>query len=372
MVRAVLLSGATSDIDLLRPIALESFQHPDLETELLVYGTHFNPNNKTSKDKFKSFGTLVHELDTFSDGKTASLFGQTVALLDSFFTQHAFDVAVILGDRIEAFAAAVACHYRRVPIAHIHGGESTPHSLDDLARHSISTLAAMHFVASKEAAELLKKRGEDSDRIHEVGAMANDVISLMTPKTRMDVAVQIGLRSDLPWYVLTFHPDGLTLENSLSRARALALQIEDLNIGEIIVTASNADEGGDEMNLVWESLSAKRRFVHFRPNLGSELFSSLLTEAAGFFGNSSAIIHEAPLYGLPSVLIGPRQDGRSIAGKFERLEIGTELATQLRDFFAKATKGTVSFSLADSPSKKICLALSGIDWKINRLVKYGK
>lgn len=368
--KCLILSGATSDLDLLRPIALEGEHHDNLQIDLVVFGTHFNPGNPTQREKYLSLPVPVHEIDTYYREGPASIFGGTVRLLDEFLRQNQYDVALILGDRSESFAAAVACHYRRLPIAHIHAGESTPNSLDDLARHSISTLAAVHFTSDARAARLLERRGEERSRIFVVGAMANDTSLATTAFDRQDISSQLGLRIHKAWYLVSFHPDGATEGESISTARLLAAELVKFNEGELLITASNADEGGDAMNTIWEALAREHKNIFFHPNLGSSLFSAFLSESNGFIGNSSAIIHEAPLIGVPCALIGPRQDGRKLPPSCGKFQVTSMLAKELQGFFSNEAVVIESSEKKLHPSKEICRIIQLFDWPNLSVRKY--
>lgn len=370
MVRCLILSGATSELDLLRPLAIEGARVEELQFDLLVFGTHFNPRNPTKREKFLDFPAPVHELHSYADGGTASIFGETVQQLDYFLRRNYFDVAIILGDRSESLAAAVACHYRRLPIAHIHAGESTPNSLDDLARHSISTLATLHFACDEQAARLLERKGEERSRIFVVGAMANDTVPEIAAFDRRFISNELGLRVNRDWYLFCFHPDGQTERESLATARLLAAELVKLDLGDVLITASNSDEGGDTMNSIWEALARDHDNFFFTPNLGSSLFSAFLAESNGFLGNSSAIIHEAPLIGVPGALIGPRQDGRTLPNNCVKFEVSSSLAAELQAFFSKETLFSPVRDLVRRPSQEICRVLQSQDWTNLEVRKY--
>ncbi len=199
------------------------------------------------------------------------------------------DVVLLLGDRYEILAAALAATVAKVLIAHIHGGEASFGSFDNQIRDAISKLAHIHFVAAEPFKERLIAIGEDPERIHVVGAPGLDNIDLD----------ELGPRKPGKYFVATYHPPTLGEPGGIHALIEALDRFPDYNV---IWTGVNNDPGNEE---ILAALSGRDSRVL---DLGGYL--GLCRHAAAIVGNSSSGIIEAPTLGVPTVNVGPRQDGR--------------------------------------------------------------
>ncbi|KKN23431.1 hypothetical protein LCGC14_0905130 [marine sediment metagenome] len=199
------------------------------------------------------------------------------------------DVVLLLGDRYETLAAALAATVAKVPIAHIHGGEASFGSFDNQIRDAISKLAHIHFVAAEPFKERLIAIGEDPERIHVVGAPGLDNIDL----------AELGPRKPGKFFVATYHPPTLGESGGIYALIEALDRFPDYNV---IWTGVNNDPGNEEIKAALEG--------HDCRSLGLLDYLVLCRHAAAVVGNSSSGIIEAPTLGVPTVNVGPRQDGR--------------------------------------------------------------
>ncbi len=86
------------------------------------------------------------------------------------------DILLVLGDRFEMYASALAALPFKIPIAHIHGGDVTEGAMDDALRHSLTKLAHLHFVATEDYGRRVRQMGEESWRITVSGSPGLDNI----------------------------------------------------------------------------------------------------------------------------------------------------------------------------------------------------
>jgi UDP-hydrolysing UDP-N-acetyl-D-glucosamine 2-epimerase len=220
-------------------------------------------------------------------------------------------MVVILGDRFEILAAAVAAHLLRVPIVHLSGGDETLGSLDDAMRHAISRLASVHLPTNEESGHRLRALGIAPQRIHVVGSTALDAIGAFTPLTRVALALALDVELDGPTITVTYHPATRADEPPAATFRILIAAIRDTAPNAtIVVTGSNADEGGTDIDAAARELAADDDRLAFVPSLGIERYLSLLHHSAAVVGNSSSALVEAPVIGVPVVDVGERQASR--------------------------------------------------------------
>lgn len=204
------------------------------------------------------------------------------------------DLLVLLGDRFEIFSAAAVALVARIPIAHIHGGETTEGLIDEAIRHSITKMSHFHFVATETYRKRVVQLGESPDRVFNVGGLGVDVISKLEiiPREQLEDEMQFEFQKNN--LIVTFHP--VTLEhNSASRQvtellRALG-RFPDLGL---IITLPNSDTEGKAIAPLLTEFARKNPKSKVYKSLGSKKFLSCLALVDGVIGNSSSGLLEAP------------------------------------------------------------------------------
>jgi UDP-hydrolysing UDP-N-acetyl-D-glucosamine 2-epimerase len=218
------------------------------------------------------------------------------------------DIVVVLGDRFEMHAAAVAASPFPIGIAHIHGGELSFGAIDDSWRHSITKLAHIHFVTTADYARRVAQLGEEDWRIHNVGALGLDNLDGPEPLSRQVLEARLGLSLDPAPVVVTYHPTTRNLAGDAAAAPLLAAL--DKVDRPIVITAPNVDPGNRALRKAYADFATRRPRTALVDNLGVAGYFGLMGCAAAMAGNSSSGLIEAPSFGLPVVNIGERQDGR--------------------------------------------------------------
>jgi GDP/UDP-N,N'-diacetylbacillosamine 2-epimerase (hydrolysing) len=221
------------------------------------------------------------------------------------------DLVLLLGDRFEIFAAASSATLAGIPIAHLHGGEITEGSVDDTIRHAITKMSSLHFTAAEDYRQRVIQLGEAPDTVWNVGGFGVDA-ALNTPLlARAEVEERLGLVLGDTTLLITFHPEtGRVGTSAQSQMMELLAALEQVD-ASLVFTMPNADVGGRglfELLQVFVSQHSARACVH--TSLGQTLYLSVLALSAGVVGNSSSGLIEAPAFGVGTVNIGSRQDGR--------------------------------------------------------------
>ncbi|MEW6593981.1 MAG: UDP-N-acetylglucosamine 2-epimerase [Thermodesulfobacteriota bacterium] len=223
------------------------------------------------------------------------------------------DFAVVLGDRYEIFAAAQACLFLRIPLAHLAGGDITEGAYDDAMRHAITKMASLHFVTNEQAARRVVQLGEEPQRVFCVGATNLDLISALPLLSRKEMETQLGFTFRSRNLLVTFHPVTLSRIPSKDQVAELLAALDELAADGktgILFTAPNADTEGLDLLAILEEYTATRPHVRLCPSLGQQRYYSAVAACDVVVGNSSSGLYEVPSLKRPSVDIGDRQKGR--------------------------------------------------------------
>jgi UDP-hydrolysing UDP-N-acetyl-D-glucosamine 2-epimerase len=219
------------------------------------------------------------------------------------------DILLVVGDRFEMHAAALAALPFKIPVAHIHGGEITEGAIDDALRHSITKLSHLHFVSTREYANRVIQMGEEPWRVVVSGSPALDNLRTLTLLKPEELAARFGLSLNQAPLLVTFHPVTLEYEDTDWQVSELLEALRPFDL-PVVFTAPNADTSGRVIARKIEDFVKDHPSAWIVPNLGTLGYLSMMRCAAAMVGNSSSGIVEAPSFELPVVNIGSRQRGR--------------------------------------------------------------
>jgi UDP-hydrolysing UDP-N-acetyl-D-glucosamine 2-epimerase len=313
------VTGSRSEFGLLTPLLSSLRSDSDFDLQILVTGMHLSPEFGNTYQEILAWGFSINEtVDMLlsSDTDTAIVKSMGVGMIGfaDAFDRLKPDWVIILGDRFEAFAAATAAYMKKIPIAHLHGGEITAGATDEALRHSITKMSALHFTSTEEYRKRVLQLGEDDERVFNVGAIGLDNIQNLNLLGKEDLERVLNISLDVEILLVTFHP--VTLDNLSSKQQVIEL-LKALNIfgrGQIVFTMPNADADSriikDMINQYVDD--QKNRAIAFE-NLGQVKYLSLMKYSSVVIGNSSSGIIEAPAFGIPTINIGDRQKGRVAA-----------------------------------------------------------
>lgn len=309
------VTGTRAEYGLLRWVMAGVRQIPELELQLVVTGMHLSPEFGLTYREIECDGFRIDrkvEMLLSSDTPVGLATSMGLGLIGFGEALHQLkpDVVVVLGDRFEILSAAAAAMVARIPIAHLHGGETTEGAFDEAIRHSITKMSHLHFVAAEEYRRRVIQLGEQPERVFLVGGLGVDSIKKLVPLDRAaledSLEFQLGPRNLL----ITFHP--LTLENETSHEQMAELlsALDTLKDTGLIFTMPNADTGGRVI------IEMVRRFVAEHANakaftsLGQLRYLSCISHIDGVVGNSSSGLTEVPSFRKGTINIGDRQRGR--------------------------------------------------------------
>jgi len=306
---------ARSDYGIYLPLLRKIQADPDLRLHLIVAGMHLSPEFGLTVKAIEADGFEIGErVEMLLSSDTPEGIAKSMGLGTIGFAQAYArfqpDILVVLGDRFEMHAAALAALPFKIPVAHIHGGEITQGAIDDALRHSMTKLSHLHFVSTQEYAQRVIQMGEEPWRVTVSGAPSLDNLRVTRLLAREELAARFDLHLDEPPFLLvTFHPVTLEYEQTEWQVTELLAALEVCGL-PVVFTMPNADTSGRTIARMIEEFVATHSSAQAVDNLGTQGYFSMMALAAAMVGNSSSGIVEAASFELPVVNVGSRQRGR--------------------------------------------------------------
>jgi GDP/UDP-N,N'-diacetylbacillosamine 2-epimerase (hydrolysing) len=226
------------------------------------------------------------------------------------YSQLMPDLVVVLGDRFEIFSATAAALVACIPVAHLHGGETTEGAFDEAFRHSITKMSHLHFVASDEYRKRVIQLGEHPDRVFLVGGLGVDAIKRNNLLAKEELEKDINFKFGKHNLLISFHPVTLESSTAASQIRELLAALDELHDTKLIFTMPNADTGGRDIGQIILDYVANNPKSCVHTSLGHLRYLSCMQYVDGVVGNSSSGLLEAPTMNIGTVNIGDRQKGR--------------------------------------------------------------
>jgi GDP/UDP-N,N'-diacetylbacillosamine 2-epimerase (hydrolysing) len=309
------VTGTRADYGLLRWVMEGIRRTPDLDLQIVATGMHLSPEFGLTYREIEADGFVIDaKVDMKLEADTPAGLARSMGLgligFGEALEQLQPDVILVLGDRFEMLPAVAAATVARIPVAHVHGGETTEGAFDEGIRHAITKMSHLHFVAADEYRRRVVQLGEDPERVFLVGGLGVDSIKKATlldcAQLESRLEFELGPRNLL----ITFHP--VTLENATSSGQMAELlaALDGREDTKLIFTMPNADTGGRVL------IDTIKAFVADHPNaraytsLGHLVYLSCIRYVDAVVGNSSSGLTEAPSFGKGTINIGDRQRGR--------------------------------------------------------------
>jgi UDP-hydrolysing UDP-N-acetyl-D-glucosamine 2-epimerase len=312
-----IITTGRADYGLLYPLIKELTHSDHFGLNLVATGTHLSPlHGKTIKqiqqDSLEVTDTIEMTMKSDCENAICNSIAIGLAGFSSLFQKRQPDLVIVLGDRYELWAICIAAVIHKIPIVHLHGGESTLGLIDDPVRHSVTKMSTFHFASIEAYAKRIIQMGENPNRVYVVGALGIDNIKNMRLMDIREVSEYTGVDfGQKNVALLTYHPvtlDDYTLAGHQTQEILEALIQTTLFT---LITMPNADTGGNTIYQIIEMYSQKYpdRF-RFVKSLGQQGYLSAMKYAKLMIGNSSSGIIESASFKLPVINIGDRQGGR--------------------------------------------------------------
>lgn len=316
MKKIAVITTTRAEYGILHPVIkeLRKYESKDLKIDLIVSGTHLSKEYGYTKDEIKKAGDRIdHEVLIPVESRTAVDISnnQSVALVKftELFCNQQFDAVIILGDRYEMLAVAIAAGNTLTPIFYISGGDTTEGALDEWIRHAITKISYLHFTSNKDSRRRVIQLGEDPTRVFNYGSPSIDNIVTIADMSKGEALKSVGL-IEYKYALCTYHPVTMESDRVDKQMAEFLNAIRAFPYIEFIVTKSNSDQGGARINELLDEAEGEIKNLHVYTSLGVRRYLSLMKYAEFVLGNSSSGIVETPAFHVPTVNIGDRQKGR--------------------------------------------------------------
>ncbi len=376
--KVMVFTGTRADYGLLFWLMRDIQVELELELQLLVSGTHLSPEFGFTVKHIVEDGFEIDarvEMLVSSDTGTGIAKSMALGMLGYADALERLrpDILVVLGDRFEALAVAQTAVVLRVPILHLHGGETTEGAYDELFRHAITKLSHYHGTATETYRQRVIQMGENPENVKTVGAVGLDHLVRSTIMDRETLSTSLGIDLDQGYFLVTYHPVTLAHEPVSPTVEAMLASFDTFPDHKIIFTYPNADDGGLPIIALIDACVAQNpdRAIA-SPSLGQARYLAAMKYATAVVGNSSSGIIEAPSFGVPTVNIGMRQNGRLAASSVLHCDATqTAITAALKDAIDfRRTKIDNPYGQGDASSKIIAMLKSATSQSIKRFVDF--
>ncbi len=316
MRKICIITGTRAEYGLLYWLMKEMSADKELELQIIATGMHLSPEFGNTYQQIEQDGFVINKkvnmlLSSDSEAGISKSMGLGMIGFADVFNDLKPDLIVVLGDRFEIFSAVSAAMIAKIPVAHLHGGETTEGAFDEYIRHSITKMSHLHFTATEEYKSRVIQLGEHPDRVFNVGGMGIENIKRLQLQSRDEFEKSIDFKLNKKNILVTFHP--VTLENLTAKEQFQEFldAIDELEETSIIFTKANSDTDGRIINQMIDKYVAKNsdKSVGFT-SLGQLRYLSALQYVDAMVGNSSSGLLEAPSFKIGIINIGDRQKGR--------------------------------------------------------------
>jgi GDP/UDP-N,N'-diacetylbacillosamine 2-epimerase (hydrolysing) len=315
MKKICVITGTRAEYGQLRWVMQGIKDDSNLTLQIIATGMHLSPEFGLTYKAIEQDGFQIDrkvEMLTSSDtpvGIAKSMGLGLIGFADALDELQP-NMIVVLGDRFEIFAAVSAALVARIPVAHMHGGETTEGAFDEALRHSITKMSHLHFVAAEAYRQRVIQLGEQPERVFLVGGLGIDNIKRLQLLDKSALEASLDFKLGPKNLLITFHPATLETAIAENQMDALLAALAALIDTQLIFTMPNVDTDGRAL------IKMVKKYVGQHPNaraytsLGQLRYLSCIAQVDGVVGNSSSGLTEVPSFKKGTINIGDRQCGR--------------------------------------------------------------
>ena len=350
MKKICVVTGTRAEYGLLRELISQINEDKELKLQLIVTGMHLSPEFGFTYKEIEKDGFLISDkieilMSSDTDIGISKSTGLTLISFSETYNRLKPDMVILLGDRYEILAAALAAYIAKIPITHLCGGDVTEGAYDDAFRHSITKMAYLHFPTTMLAKKRIEQLGENPEKVFYCGYLGNDELNKLKYKNKKELEKVVNFKLD-NYMLIVYHATTLEKENPAEFFENMMMYlIENFKEYNFVIIKGNSDTYGRSINQKIDTLENKyptrvRSFI----SLSREEYLSFLKNADLMIGNSSSGICEAPYLKTLNINIGDRQKGR------ERANTTIDCSSNIEDFtevMQKYKKGEYNYLLSN-------------------------
>ena len=330
MIKICVVTGSRAEYGLLSRLMQMIQEDSGLKLQVIATNMHLSPEFGLTYQEIEKDGFFINKkvemlLSSDTANGTAKSVGlATIGFADAYEDLKP-DLLLVLGDRYEILSAVTTALFYKIPVAHLHGGEITEGAYDDAIRHAITKMSHLHFTSTEEYRKRVIQLGENPERVFNVGAIGIDNIKHLKLLSRDVLERELQFLLKEQTILVTYHPVTLDENDTRMQFQCLLNVLNDRQDIRIIFTLPNSDTGGRVIiPMIQDFVKCnKDRAIAFA-SLGSLRYLSVLRCVSAVVGNSSSGIIEAPSFGIPTLNIGNRQQGRIVARSVLQCEISEQ------------------------------------------------
>ncbi len=364
MARKILfITGTRADFGKLKPLMFKIENSENFECHIFATGMHTLSRygltyDEIRKTGFKNIFTYINQ-DASCNISMDIILSNTIEGVSRYIHEFPPDMIVIHGDRVEALAGAIVGALNNVLVAHIEGGELSG-TVDELIRHAVSKLSHLHFVSNEDAKKRLLQMGEIEDSVFVIGSPDIDVMLSDTLPSLEQVKQKYEINFD-KYGVFIYHPVTTEVDVLESHINSVIDGLEEIEMNFVVIFPNN-DMGSEIIFKAFKRLKNNSKYKIF-PSLRFEFFLTLLKNAYVIMGNSSAGIREAPVFGVPTINIGTRQENRFLSPSIVNVDADKEAITHA--FINLPLKHMPSYHFGEGNSAEMFMKIinNGNIWK---------
>lgn len=316
MYKVAYATGSRADYGIVTRYLSKLNDDSDIELDILVTGSHLEDKYGKSIDIIKNDGfniAFTADIKLSENDNVGVINSMSISLkkFGEYFSGNKYDLLIILGDRFEMMAVAIAAAMNRIPILHLHGGEVTYGNYDEFIRHSITKMSTYHFTSTLKYRNRVIQLGESPERVFYLGALgAENCRDIREEVVREEIK---NLPAD-KYFLVAFHPETLTGVSAGAQAQEILKAVEVFRQNyNIILMGSNADTGSKIIRDMFIDFCGSKSNAIYIENVDVDSYLYLMKNAIAIIGNSSSGIIEAPSLNTYTINIGDRQKGRERA-----------------------------------------------------------
>ena len=341
----VVLTSSRADYGIYRPLLKKLEADPFFSMQIIAFGTHVSGFHgytltQIQEDNFQNIRKVENMVLGDSEEAVSSAMGLTIQKFAGIWAalREDTDLILCLGDRYEMFAAVTAALPYNIPIAHIHGGETSLGAIDNTLRHCLTQMASYHFVSTEAYAKKVSELTGDTQNIWTCGALSLDNLELLDLMSKEEFLEKFKINLNHPSILITFHPETKAGERNREFMEEIFNAFMEIQNYQLVITMPNADPMGNMIRAKFEELKQNHQKVILVENFGTLGYFSIMKHCSFLLGNTSSGILEAASFGKYVINLGERQKGRACGTNVKSIPITKSAILEAVDTLSPGSK----------------------------------